>query len=173
MGIELHYAKGLARARGLGGQGTQGAQGHGMLTAQDDGQGLAVQGMGRGGLDALQHGPDGGVTVHGRGRVQARFSRGADAVPGLQLLRGGQDGGRPAGGTAAVGDALLQRDGDDVEGGLFRPGRFVFRGQETAFVEFLMTDGVGAGHARVSRQKNGLLGGQAVSVELSVRKEGT
>ena len=66
------------------------------------------------------------------------------------------------GGAAAVGDALLQRDGDDVEGGLLRLGRFVFRGQEVAFVEFLMTDSDGTGHARVSRQKNGLLGGQAV-----------
>ena len=133
-----------------------------MLAAQDDGQGLAAQGVGRGGLDAVQHGLDGGVTVHGGSGVQARFSRGADAVPGLQLLRGGQDGGRAVGGAAAVGDTLLQRDGDDVEGGLFRPGRFVFRGQEMAFVEFLMTDGDGAGHARVSRRKNGLLGGQAV-----------
>ena len=162
MGIELHHAKGLARMCGLGGQGTQGAQAHGMLTAQDDGQGLAAQGVGRGGFDAVQHGLDGGITVHGRGGVQARFSRGADAVPGLQLLRGGKDGGRAVGGAAPVGDALLQRDRDDMEGGLFRPGRFVFRGQEMAFVEFLMTDGDGAGHARVSRQKNGLLGGQAV-----------
>ena len=49
-----------------------------------------------------------------------------------------------------------------VEGGLLRLGRFVFRGQEVAFVEFLMTDSDGTGHACVSRQKNGLLGGQAV-----------
>ena len=42
MGIELHHAKGLARAGGLGGQCTQGAQAHGMLAAQDDGQGLAA-----------------------------------------------------------------------------------------------------------------------------------
>ena len=162
MGIELHHAKGLARAGGLGGQCTQGAQAHGMLAAQDDGQGLAAQGVGRGGLDAVQDGLDGGVTVHGGSGIQARFSRGADAVPGFQLLRGGKDGGRAVGGAAAVGDALLQRDGDDVEGGLLRLGRFVFRGQEVAFVEFLMTDSDGAGHARVSRQKNGLLGGQAV-----------
>ena len=53
MGIELHHAKGLARAGGLGGQGTQGAQAHGVLAAQDDGQGLAAQGVGRSGLDAV------------------------------------------------------------------------------------------------------------------------
>ena len=129
MRVELDDAEGLAAALRVPGQRAERSQRNGMFAAKEHRQRVAGQRRGNGLFNAVQ-GCFACGAVNGGSCVDTPFAGGADTVPGFQLLRCGENGGRPLRSAPAVGRALFQRGGNDVEGGRVGRGGSIFRSQK-------------------------------------------